>query len=127
MSEQRFLISPGRAVGDAEAVEWSVICRGCGATHPCTAVSRCPHCDGLLVARARVAGETAARTALLGPARTFWDYRAVLPGVEQPVTLGEGGTPLVRMDRAAAGLGGAEVRWKLESVNPTLSFKDRAM
>ncbi|HEX2368570.1 MAG TPA: threonine synthase [Acidimicrobiia bacterium] len=50
--------------------------------------------------------------------RSMWRYREVLPEAE-PVTLGEGWTPLV-----AAGPG---VWIKDESVNPTGSFKDRGM
>jgi len=54
--------------------------------------------------------------------RGVWRYRPFLPDVE-PVTLGEGGTPLL-----AAKLGeplGVKVFWKLEFLNPTGSFKDR--
>jgi threonine synthase len=127
MSEHNFLRSPGRTVGGAAVAEWSAICRECGTTHTCTALSRCPDCGGLLVARAETVDAAAARAVLLGPARTFWDYRPLLPPAGQPVTLGEGGTPLVRVDRAAPGLDGVEVLLKLESLNPTLSFKDRAM
>jgi threonine synthase len=45
------------------------------------------------------------------------------------VSLGEGGTPLVRADRiaAAAGLPGGSVFLKCEGGNPTGSFKDRGM
>ena len=44
-----------------------------------------------------------------------------------PVTLGEGGTPLVRCDRLAAWAGVREVHVKVEGANPTGSFKDRGM
>lgn len=43
------------------------------------------------------------------------------------LTLGEGGTPLVRSERLAAETGAAEVWLKLEMCNPTGSFKDRGM
>jgi len=56
--------------------------------------------------------------------RSIWRYRAALsfslrPG-QEPVSLGEGWTPLV-----PAQLDGHEVYLKLESLNPTGSFKDR--
>jgi threonine synthase len=50
-----------------------------------------------------------------------WRYRAALPDPEvAPVTLGEGRTPL--LPRTLAGL---DVAVKVESMNPTGSFKDR--
>jgi threonine synthase len=56
------------------------------------------------------------------------EYRRRLPvGSQTPVvTLGEGGTPLVRAE-AVSELTGCEVWLKVEGVNPTGSFKDRGM
>jgi threonine synthase len=55
-------------------------------------------------------------------------YRERLPISDTTpiVSLGEGSTPLVRSERLSARLG-AEVFLKLESSNPTGSFKDRGM
>ena len=55
-------------------------------------------------------------------------YRDRLPltGSTPVVSLGEGSTPLVRADRISEQLG-VEVWLKLESSNPTGSFKDRGM
>ena len=55
----------------------------------------------------------------------LWDYRERLP-VEPLVTLGEGGTPLVRAPFLSERVG-AEVWLKIEGANPTGSFKDRGM
>lgn len=54
--------------------------------------------------------------------RSMWRYRASLPLVEgaEPVTLGEGGTPMLEV-----GMFGLRVFLKLEFLNPTGSFKDR--
>ncbi len=53
--------------------------------------------------------------------RGLWRYRAALPmAVEEPITLGEGGTPLL-----ARSLHGASVLLKCEWIMPTGSFKDR--
>lgn len=56
------------------------------------------------------------------------EYRDLLdlPDGVPAVTLGEGGTPLVRAEWLS-GLTGAEVWLKVEGDNPTASFKDRGM
>jgi threonine synthase len=56
------------------------------------------------------------------------EYRTWLPvGPATPVvTLGEGGTPLVRSD-ALSEATGCDVHLKFEGANPTASFKDRGM
>ena len=56
------------------------------------------------------------------------EYRDRLPVSEDTpvVTLGEGGTPLVRSERLSAETG-CEVFLKFEGANPTGSFKDRGM
>jgi threonine synthase len=53
----------------------------------------------------------------------FLDY----PPEAKPVTLLEGGTPLVPVPRLARELGAQEVWVKFEGLNPTGSFKDRGM
>ncbi len=61
-----------------------------------------------------------------GADRSMWRWDATLPVARaDAVTLGEGGTPLVSLPRAAAALGLREVWAKDESRNPTWSFKDR--
>jgi threonine synthase len=53
--------------------------------------------------------------------RSVWRYRAALPtAVNEPITLGEGCTPLVQRDWR-----GTPVLFKLEWFSPTGSFKDR--
>jgi threonine synthase len=54
--------------------------------------------------------------------RSQWRYRAALPLDLDPVSLGEGMTPLLPVD-----LDGLEVGMKLEWFNPTCSFKDRGV
>jgi len=55
--------------------------------------------------------------------RGIWRYAPLLPDVE-PVTLGEGGTPLVPSLRLGPRLG-VRLLFKAEGMNPTGSFKDR--
>ena len=56
-------------------------------------------------------------------------YRELLarPGEAFPITLGEGGTPLIHARRLGAELGLDELHLKFEGTNPTGSFKDRGM
>jgi threonine synthase len=57
----------------------------------------------------------------------MWRYREVLPGTGEPVSLGEGMTPLHRAARLGASLGFTNLYIKDESVNPTGSFKARGL
>jgi threonine synthase len=56
-------------------------------------------------------------------------YRRLLArdGEDFPISLGEGGTPLVHARRLGAELGLANLYLKFEGTNPTGSFKDRGM
>jgi threonine synthase len=76
-----------------------------------------------------VAGQVLKRESLVGREKSLWRYREVLPlplDVE-PVSLGEGGTPLLRAARWGAGLELSNLWVKDESQNPTQSFKARGM
>jgi threonine synthase len=59
----------------------------------------------------------------------MWRFREWLPLAdgEQPVTIGEGGTPLLRVDRVAARYGFESLWVKEEGANPTGSFKVRGL
>ena len=53
--------------------------------------------------------------------RSLWRYKAAFPlACDEPISLGEGCTPLVRREIA-----GRAVHFKCEWANPTCSFKDR--
>lgn len=72
------------------------------------------------------AGRTLKRETLATRERSLWRYREVLPlpSHTEPVSLGEGGTPLLRAKK----FGGEVDLWiKDESLNPTQSFKARGM
>jgi threonine synthase len=57
----------------------------------------------------------------------LFKYRELLPlaPATVPVSLNEGGTPLLPIRRVAEQLGTGELYWKDESRNPTWSYKDR--
>ncbi|MBL8700596.1 MAG: threonine synthase [Alphaproteobacteria bacterium] len=100
-------------------MHFGIRCTRCDATTTERHRSRCAACGGTL-------GFTYERPRCWpAGASRMWDHAELLPippDVE-PVTLGEGGTPLV----AAAGMRGARVFWKNEGANPTGSQKDRAI
>jgi len=88
--------------------------------------STCPH-DGapLLV---RYPPIVMSRAAVAARPYTMWRYREALPvaTTEAPVSLGEGGTPLLEAPRLSE-RAGVRVLVKDEAQNPTASFKARGM
>ena len=113
----------GRPVGLA--------CVRCGAEHPLDGYADdCGRCRGVAPANLTVRYAEAVpgfrREQLAGRAPTLWRYAEALPvEPEDAVSLGEGVTPLVRVDRLGAALGVGALYVKDESRNPTWSFKDR--
>ena len=68
-------------------------------------------------------GLAGARPRLLDRYRRFLPVTAATPAL----TLGEGGTPLVRAERLGRAIGAPNLHLKVEGQNPTGSFKDRGM
>ena len=95
---------------------WCVLkCSNCGRLYGLgERVWRCS-CGGVLdvVCEGRVFDPDPGR-------RGVWRYWRTLPPVGAPVSLGEGGTPLVEREYR-----GVRALFKLEYLNPTGSFKDR--
>jgi threonine synthase len=94
---------------------------------PATLATVCAH-DGapLLV---RYAGAGLRRDVVAGLAWTMWRYREMLPVAddEQPISLGEGGTPLIALANLEPERSRAAIFVKDEAQNPTGSFKARGM
>src|SRR5688500_5957497 len=69
------------------------------------------------------------RESLAGRVSTMWRYRDMMPLFEgeEPITLGEGWTPLVHARRLGASIGLSRLFVKDESLNPTNSFKARGL
>jgi threonine synthase len=87
-------------------------------------------CGAPLLARYDLARARAwKRESLSGRAANMWRYRELMPlfDGEQPLTLGEGWTPLVHAARLGAELGLSRLFIKDESLNPTNSFKARGL
>jgi len=104
-------------------------CTACGRDHEWSHLQNlCLSCQKPLFAVIDLAkaGSTLKREGLSTREKSLWRYREVLPlpGDVEPVSLGEGGTPLLRAQK----FGGDTDLWiKDESLNPTQSFKARGM
>jgi threonine synthase len=111
-------------------MDWSLDCSQCPATADAEGLKTvCPECGSpFLVRYARKIG-AADRSQLAARGHTMWRYREFLPlaGREEPVSIGEGGTPLLRAHRLAERLGLGNVWIKDEAANPTGSFKARGL
>ncbi len=96
-------------------------CTGCAAAMGYDPLAKfCPWCGKPLVA------ERPAPGALRVRGRGVWAYSRVLP-LGRGVTLGEGGTALVRAGRLGEALGLGRLYLKNESLNPTGTFIDRGV
>jgi threonine synthase len=90
----------------------------------------CPKCGMPLLARYDLnAARTWKKESLAGREANMWRYRELMPLFEgeQPITLGEGWTPLIHATRLGASLGLPRLFVKDESLNPTNSFKARGL
>ena len=87
-------------------------------------------CGAPLLARYDLAAARAwQKASLTKRAANMWRYRELMPlfDGEEPITLGEGWTPLVHAKRLGADLGLSRLFIKDESLNPTNSFKARGL
>jgi threonine synthase len=108
-------------------------CRACGFETPVEATNICDRCFGpleVLYDYPEIARRVSRASIAAGPP-SIWRYRDLLPvevepGAE-PVTLGEGFTPLVHARNLGERLGLRNLYLKNDAVNPTGSFKDRVV
>ena len=109
---------------------WDLTCSACDATeHPTGLPEVCPRCGAPWLLRYHRQPTPDAKALLEARPWSMWRYREWMPlgPGEDPVTLGEGGTPLLPAPHLAADLGLDELWIKDESVNPTGSFKARGL
>src|SRR5436190_2702744 len=104
-------------------------CSSCGLQHDRLRLQNlCTSCGKPLLAIVDLAAasRTLTRESLATRDKSLWRYREVLPLPDDvaPVSLGEGGTPLLRAQQFANDV---ELWIKDESLNPTQSFKARGM
>jgi threonine synthase len=105
-------------------------CRNCETDHDLEAVGICSRCWGPLdpvYDRGELARTVTRESIAAGPP-SLWRYAPLLP-VAPPAEqrLAPGLTPLVRAPRLAEALGLGELHLKLDTANPTHSFKDRVV
>jgi threonine synthase len=104
-------------------------CTSCGLRHEWKRLQNvCRACKKPLLAIVDLAAasRTLTRDTLAKREKSLWRYREVLPlrGDARPVSLGEGGTPLLRAEKFSDDI---DLWIKDESLNPTQSFKARGM
>ncbi len=109
-----------------------VECSICGAVHdPKQLLTVCEKCGQMLVARYHLdrvaAAVTKADLARRPPGMYRFRELTPLEDGEEPVTLGEGGTPLLRLPRLGSHLGLPHLLAKDEGQNPTGTFKARGL
>jgi len=108
----------------------SLRCRNCGTERALDPVGACAACWGPLepVYDLDELRPTFTRETIAAGPPSLWRYGALLP-VETPSEprLAPGLTPLVSAPRLAEALGIRELRLKLDTSNPTHSFKDRVV
>lgn len=105
---------------------------GCGAGpfDPRQVHFLCPSCSLPLLARYDLhAARAWPRASLAGREPTMWRYRELMPLLpgEEPLSLGEGFTPLIHARRLGTSIGLNRLFVKDESLNPTNSFKARGL
>ena len=93
-----------------------LVCFFCSEARAPDLETGCHACGGSLVATVDASAEFPAAAA------RFWDFAPVLPVGDARVSLGEGATPLLKLERLFPG---DEIYVKAEWTNATGSFKDR--
>src|SRR3989442_445699 len=109
-----------------------VECTICSARHDAKRLlTVCERCGQMLAVRYNLSRINASVTkdALRARPHGMYRFRELTPlnDDEEPVTLGEGGTPLLELPRLAAHLGVRKLWAKDEGQNPTGSFKARGL
>ena len=105
-------------------------CRICETEYPLDPIGVCPRCFGPLDPQydREEQRRTVTRETIAAGPQSLWRYAPLLP-VAQPAEqrLPAGWTPLVRAPRLADAVGVGELWLKLDTANPTHSFKDRVV
>ena len=111
--------------------DWELVCSGCGARRTAEGLATvCPDCGQPWLVRypERQPPSLTAR-AEVRRGQGMWRYRPFLPLLpdEEPVSLGEGDTPLLPLPRTGRRLQLNDLWIKDEGTNPTGSFKARGL
>ena len=102
-------------------------CRACGTAHTADTLGPCTRCFGPLDP-VYDWGKRPTRASIEAGPLSIWRYAELLPVTAPPEPrLAPGFTPLVAAPRLADQLGVGELWLKLDTANPTHSFKDRVV
>lgn len=107
---------------------WRIVCINCRKeTETERPDSKCKHCGDLL--EVSISNNVGRRALFDRRGAGIWRFAAALPfrAGTIPISLGEGGTPLVRLENVGRGLQLANLYAKNDGQNPTGSFKDRGI
>jgi threonine synthase len=104
-------------------------CSRCKKTYPENQLLNLCSCGGPLLGRydLKAAAKTLTCATLRERPATMWRYAELLPASGEPVSLGEGMTPLVHAQRLGQRMGLQQLYVKDEGLNPTGSFKARGL
>ncbi|MGH7583046.1 MAG: threonine synthase [Gemmatimonadales bacterium] len=111
-------------------MDWYLECSDCGATAEAAGLPTvCTVCGRPYLVRYRDREHSREERHAVFHGNGMWRYRSFLPLApgEDPVTLGEGDTPLLPAPRLAERLGLGDIWIKDEGCNPTGSFKARGL
>ncbi|MGH7594087.1 MAG: threonine synthase [Gemmatimonadales bacterium] len=111
-------------------MDWHLECSDCGAATAAEGLPTvCSACGRPLLVRYPGRDHPITERAEVRRRRGMWRFRSFLPlePHEEPVTLGEGDTPLLAAPRLAATLSLGDLWIKDEGCNPTGSFKSRGL
>lgn len=111
-------------------MDWHLECSGCGVNYPPDGLMGvCPQCGRPFLVRYPLRDHGVIERAEVRRRHGMWRFRSFLPleADENPITLGEGDTPLLTAPRLASALNLGQVLIKDEGANPTGSFKSRGM
>jgi threonine synthase len=111
-------------------MDWHLECSDCGTTATADGLPTvCPTCGRPFLVRYPDRIHPTTERAEVRRRHGMWRFRSFLPlsEGEEPVTLGEGDTPLLPVPRLAAALKLGNIWVKDESTNPTGAFKARGL
>lgn len=111
-------------------LDWKLHCSNCDAVaDPDGLPTVCDACGQPWLVRYPGRALTLTDRAEIHRGHGMWRFRRFLPIApgEEPVTLGEGDTPLLQAERTGRDIGLADLWIKDEGTNPTGSFKSRGM
>ena len=117
------------AIVPTAAPDWALECTACGATRDAAGLPSVCDCGQPWLVRYPDRVHTLVDRAEIRRRHGMWRFRSFLPiaASEEPITLGEGDTPLLQAPRAGRRLGFDDLLIKDEGANPTGSFKARGI